>query len=343
MTVQATLLIPAAHAPAAAAGTDPGATAQALAFADILQAAGLPAAAADSPLALALAGEPGATAAGAEAAPPHDAQDDRDLPDVAQAANTLTAFMPDPAIALALAAFRQGAPAAGAREPATPRPEAAPRTGAIARLEAAPDDKADAPAISLPAAGAAAAHARTDPGKAEIAAAHDALPPDAPARVAAEVLAHATARAHVVHAPGAEIRAPLRTAGWDIEIGQTLQWMAGEGHQAASLQLNPPDLGPLEIVLQLNGDGGSHASVSFASPHAEVRAALEAALPRLRDMLGDAGIQLGQATVSAESFRERAGQGGGDARERPASAVVAHAPSPAAALSAGRGLIDTFV
>ena len=57
----------------------------------------------------------------------------------------------------------------------------------------------------------------------------------------------------------------------------------------AQLSLNPPDLGPLEIRISLDQD---RAHVLFVSPHETVREAIGAAIPRLQDMLGEAGIRL---------------------------------------------------
>ena len=58
----------------------------------------------------------------------------------------------------------------------------------------------------------------------------------------------------------------------------------------------------------MNIDKG-HATAAFVSANAEVRDALESALPRLREMFASAGIALGQTSVSAESFSQQAGDG----------------------------------
>ncbi len=44
------------------------------------------------------------------------------------------------------------------------------------------------------------------------------------------------------------------------------------------------------------------AQLQMVSPHSHVRAALEAALPMLRTQLAESGIQLGQSSISSESF-----------------------------------------
>lgn len=87
--------------------------------------------------------------------------------------------------------------------------------------------------------------------------------------------------------------------GWDGALGQKVVWLVNQRHQTAEMQLNPPNLGPLEVKITITND---QASALFVSHHAAVRDAIEAALPRLREMLAESGITLGNAQVSAESF-----------------------------------------
>ncbi|MEO8992775.1 MAG: flagellar hook-length control protein FliK [Nitrosospira sp.] len=109
------------------------------------------------------------------------------------------------------------------------------------------------------------------------------------------------AGAPVHAAPGLEPR--LGAAGWDNALGQKVLWMVSNQQQVAELSLNPPDLGPLQVVLSISDD---QVSAMFISQQADVRQALEAALPRLKEMMADSGINLGNTTVSADSARQQA-------------------------------------
>ena len=122
--------------------------------------------------------------------------------------------------------------------------------------------------------------------------------------------------------------------------------IAGE-QQSASLTLNPPDLGPLQVVLNVTN---SQANATFVAAQPEVRQALEAAMPRLRDMLSDAGIQLGQATVSSGSNGQQNAfdqqQPSSNSRRPDVPSVRFDTPVPAGRVqpsSSGQGLVDTFV
>lgn len=88
------------------------------------------------------------------------------------------------------------------------------------------------------------------------------------------------------------------TQGWDQALGQKIVWMVAGAQQSATLTLHPPDLGPLQIILNVSND---QADATFISTQPEVRHALEAALPKLREMMNEAGIQLGDATVSSNT------------------------------------------
>lgn len=98
---------------------------------------------------------------------------------------------------------------------------------------------------------------------------------------------------------------------WNQALGQKITLMVGATQQTATLSLNPPDLGPLQVVLNINKDS---ADATFIAAQPEVRQALEAALPRLREMMNEAGIQLGQANVSSNMPDQNNAQNGSGSR-----------------------------
>jgi len=98
------------------------------------------------------------------------------------------------------------------------------------------------------------------------------------------------------------INTPVSHDKWGDEFNQKITWLTNQKEQTAELHLNPPQLGPMDVVLKVSGD---QATALFTSPHAAVREAVEQALPRLREMLADSGIMLGNATVSDQAPRNR--------------------------------------
>ena len=92
----------------------------------------------------------------------------------------------------------------------------------------------------------------------------------------------------------ATLSAPLATAQWQRGLEQHVLSLHQRGSQHMELRLHPEELGPLAISLKL-GDNGAQAQ--FMSAHPQVRAAVEQALPQLRDALAEQGIVLSDASV----------------------------------------------
>ena len=118
--------------------------------------------------------------------------------------------------------------------------------------------------------------------------------------------------------PTLSVSTPLAQGGWDQALGERIQWMVNQKMQGAQIRLNPAQLGPMEVRIQVQND---QASIQFSSAHSMVREALEAALPRLRDMFDASGIELVDVDVSGQSFagEQRArGEDGAVARGMPA-------------------------
>ncbi len=96
---------------------------------------------------------------------------------------------------------------------------------------------------------------------------------------------------------------PLQDPRWGRDFSERILWLTRGDHGGAEIRLNPRHLGPIQVRIQLEDD---RAKVHIQAHHPATREAVEAALPRLRESLAEAGIQLQQAQVG--------GQGGGEAR-----------------------------
>lgn len=118
-------------------------------------------------------------------------------------------------------------------------------------------------------------------------------------------LANAAAPEHAAH-----VAPRLHSAPWQDAFGQQVVWMARNEQQIASLTMNPPDLGPVRVTLSIS-DG--QASAAFVSLQPEVRQAIQDAVPRLKEMLAEAGLQLQQASVdSGDAGRQSAARAQGE-------------------------------
>ncbi|HET6434863.1 MAG TPA: flagellar hook-length control protein FliK [Xanthomonadaceae bacterium] len=221
-----------------------------------------------------------------------------------------------------LAGQAQAAGAAAARAEAT-APLAMPLPAGLAP---AGDEAAGADAFTRLVAEAATG--RDGPQADPLAA--QSLPPAASATSAA-------ARAAVPpHAPLSQPADP--GAGYGDDFGKGVLWMTDKALGHAQLRVTPDHLGPIDVRLQLDG-ARVHAEFSSAQP--DVRQALEASLPRLREMLGQHGLELAQADV---------GQRQHDPRPRPATGRDAGGPEAGADTQPialpprrlARGLLDEY-
>jgi flagellar hook-length control protein FliK len=163
--------------------------------------------------------------------------------------------------------------------------------------------------------------------------------PDVSAFGADPTAGRATAEAATYSAPQLQTQTPVGASGWSDEVGGQVLWMAHQGITSASLRLEPEHLGPLEVRISLHD---TSASVWFGAHEPETRAALQTALPQLKEMFASQGMTLTDSGVSRESPR--------DAQSGPHSfthsTTVPAAPSdpqaPATPRSARRGLLDTY-
>lgn len=136
---------------------------------------------------------------------------------------------------------------------------------------------------------------------------------------------------------------------WDNALGQKMIWMVAGEESSVQLSLNPPDLGPLQIVLSVNDN---QIDASFVSAHLDVREAIEAASPKLKEMMENAGISLTGFSVSAQaqssdnSFAQ-AQQGNVQskhaAKTELGSVGALKLNQSTRTTSGGKGLVDTFV
>jgi flagellar hook-length control protein FliK len=123
------------------------------------------------------------------------------------------------------------------------------------------------------------------------------------------------------------LSAAVGTSSWQDGLGQQVIDMFRRGDKQMDLRLHPADLGPLSISLNLS-DGNTQAQ--FQSAHASVRAAVEQALPQLRETLASQGITLGQASVGDESSRS-SGQPQRDAPTQSNGSMITASETPLAA------------
>jgi len=107
------------------------------------------------------------------------------------------------------------------------------------------------------------------------------------------------------------------------QLGEKIRWMVNARNTMAEIRLDPPELGSMQVRVNVAGDA---ASVSFVVQSQQAKDALADAMPKLRDMLSEQGIELGDAQVRKDNSsgqengqqlagNSHQGQGAGDRGE----------------------------
>lgn len=289
-----------------------------------------------------------ATTVAATAAPATasvDAQAAPQVQDVPRDAAPVTAARPPIMAVPADPADRADAPTqpidASGRDTARP-PRTSPRaTPAIAADATKAADPAAAPAAAVAATIERAVEPDAQRFEQALAAAPtgaraDAAPAPNPATPGAAPPVHATYT--VAHA---KVATPVLHPGFGEDLANRVVFLAGQRVQSAEIALTPADLGPLSVTIEMRGH---EAQLFFGAAHATTRAAIEDALPRLREMFAASGLQLADAQVGDHARRDfaRPRRGAGEQAHAIASIHVVADPRPARPARPDR-LIDVVV
>jgi len=140
------------------------------------------------------------------------------------------------------------------------------------------------------------------------------------------------------------IAAPVGSTAWPDEFSQKVTWVCNQQIQVAELHLNPPDLGPMSVVLTV---ADNQASAVFTSAHSAVREAIENAMPKLRESLAENGIMLGNATVNDQAPRDNSSNNYTQQRSltmngKPEASMNAPAITAPVITRHHNGIVDTF-
>ena len=157
------------------------------------------------------------------------------------------------------------------------------------------------------------------------------LPPVPPqATLQSAPAATPVTEAHLPAAPG--------SAEFSTQLGAQLTTFVRDGVQHARLHLNPAEMGPVSVQIQLDGQS---AQVHLAAEHGLTRQALEQSMPLLAGSLREAGLTLSGGGVFEQPRQPRDGAPAApDGSRRGDDTGAEVAPRPTAAAVHRRGVVD---
>ena len=89
------------------------------------------------------------------------------------------------------------------------------------------------------------------------------------------------------------------------QFAEKIRWIVNARNSFAEIRLDPPELGSVQVKVNMAGEA---AAVSFVVQSQQARDALDQALPKLRDMLSQQGIELGQSSVQQDHQQQQGEQ-----------------------------------
>lgn len=99
---------------------------------------------------------------------------------------------------------------------------------------------------------------------------------------------------------------PFSRKDWSEQLGKQLGFLVSRNMDSAQIQLDPPELGPLQVRIQLHQE---QVSLQFHAQHGIVREAVDQSLVRLQELFSEEGLELVSVDVSdGESNRESTGE-----------------------------------
>jgi flagellar hook-length control protein FliK len=222
--------------------------------------------------------------------------------------------------------------------------ESGPSEVSAARIARATPDAVLPQGSAVPEAGARPAVSFEAP----VRAAEPAAPVDAPGRsteLSGSSSAAPPARTAAAPLPPPMPGMPLALAqtGWEGGLQERILWVSAHNLRGAEIQLDPPELGPLQIQVSNQREG---TSVHFTTHSHLVRDLIEQSLPRLREMLDAGGLRDVNVDVSQQGRGEQRQGNAYPASSRPGSAW---ADGDAAELQESHlprvplGLVDAYV
>ena len=93
------------------------------------------------------------------------------------------------------------------------------------------------------------------------------------------------------------ITKPLSHPEWNQDLGERIVWMNNRGISSAEIRMNPQNMGPITVRIDINQD---QATIAFTAQNSDVRTALEASIPKLREMLNSQQLNLADVKVSQQ-------------------------------------------
>jgi flagellar hook-length control protein FliK len=101
------------------------------------------------------------------------------------------------------------------------------------------------------------------------------------------------------------IKTPIMDKQWNTEFNNHIAFVSKSGGGNAIIKLNPAHLGPIEASIRVVNEV---ATIQIAASHITTRDAMDAAIPRLKEMLEEQGFSKVNVDISEKGFSHNSSQ-----------------------------------
>ncbi|CEG57104.1 flagellar hook-length control protein FliK [Legionella fallonii] len=136
-----------------------------------------------------------------------------------------------------------------------------------------------------------------------------------------------------------DIPIDISDSQWVEKFSENIVWLGHQGIKSALIKIHPEDLGPLEISIKVVKDS---ASVSIHSHNSHVCDIVDQALPRLREMMAEQGLNLSDVYVGSDDGSRQFSENNHGSEEVTAVNIEDEVQAAPLAKKTRDGLIDYF-
>lgn len=98
------------------------------------------------------------------------------------------------------------------------------------------------------------------------------------------------------------VATPITQAEWGEHFNDQIVWLGQQKINSALIKIHPEELGPIEVTVKVVKE---EASVAINTHNSVVRDMLEQAVPRLKEMLADQGVNLTQVNIESNKQQQQ--------------------------------------
>jgi flagellar hook-length control protein FliK len=143
--------------------------------------------------------------------------------------------------------------------------------------------------------------------------------------------------------PTLRVHADVDSDDFPQAVADRVSFAVGNGWSGVKLSVNPPQLGPIELSITIQGE---HAQVAMSTHSAVTREALDSSAPKLKEMLNAQGFTQVSVDISQRSFQDRSSTpqqyAWTPSTSSASAAPAAVAGGSSAATRTAQGLLDAY-